>query len=245
MKNVFKKFSVAMMAVLSATATNAAQLPFDVEAPSWTMLAECTTEGGVNIRQQPSTTAARLVYDENNMDMEDWSADGAFWSKATPTGTIHPFTFDYSAPIIMEKNGWLQLYGIGPNGTSGWVSAKYCKKTPIKPFTGSDYDRFIEHNGQKYVITIEFNEMTREVKFYVGKMAKGFIVYPYSYTPKNGYDYSKNGKTYLENDCLYFPNNSEGYMPPMPDPKKLSDNSINYLIRKATPMSRPWIQYGE
>lgn len=247
MKNVFKKISVAMMAVLSVTATNAVELPFDVEAPSWTMYAEYVGDGsGVNIRQQPSTTAARMVVNWNKVDNFQvplcWFSH---WSKATPKSPIESVPFKESAPIISERDGWLQLYGIGPKFSNGWVSAKFCVKKPIKPFTEFDNVQTIERNGEKYAIRLIYDGLDDYAEIYVGKYINGFLVAPYVYTAQCST--SQNGKVYLEDDCLFYPReeNDTECSDNEPNIKNFSDRMIDYIISKATPMAHPEIWYGE
>lgn len=240
MKSILKKVTVAAIAVLTASTAYAVVLPFDVEAPKWTMVAECETEGGINIRQQPSTTAARTVVDESNIDDYDIPlCEYTYWSKAPARGSVSVYTFQGEAPIVSEKNGWLELYGIGPKNGNGWVSAKFCKKRAVVPFTNPEFVRVFENGGQKYAVNVDCNEMTGILTFYVGKYVNGFLVCPYAFVA-SGYNYSENGKTYFEGDCLYFTRAEDEYTP---NASKLPQNVIDYIIRKATPISTPKILF--
>ena len=53
---------IAVAAAIAAIGCQAATLPFNVTAPSWNKIAQCTAQGGVNIRTAPSTTAPQMVY---------------------------------------------------------------------------------------------------------------------------------------------------------------------------------------
>lgn len=241
MKSILKKVAVAAIAVLSASTAYAVVLPFDVDVPKWTMVAECYSEGGINIRQQPSTTAARTVYDENKVDDYDIPlCEYTYWSKSPARGSVSVYTFQGEAPIVSEKNGWLELYGIGPKHSNGWVSAKFCKKRAIKPYTCyPDYFRTIEKNGQTFGVDVECNEMDGTVTFYVGKLVNGFIVCPYAFFVPS-YNYSENGKTYFDGDCFYFTRAEDEYTPRA---SKLPQDVVEYVIRKATPLSTPKILF--
>lgn len=242
MKSILKKVAVAAIAVMSASTAYAVVLPFDVEVPKLTMVAECYSEDGINIRQQPSTTAARMVYDGNKVDLLDipfcMCAEHAYWSKAPARGSIAVHTFQGKAPIVSEKNGWLELYGIGPKYGNGWVSAKYCKKRAIKPYNLENF-RVIEKNGQKFAVVMEITEMLLTLKFYVGKYVNGYLVCPYVYEVSR-YNHSENGKIYFDDDCLYFPPTDDESIP---NTSEYPQDAIDYIIRKATPLSTPKILF--
>lgn len=185
-----KNFIIAII-LLSSLYCNAVTLPFNAPAPpSWTKVAECTAENGVNVRKFPSTTAPRMVYNENMIeDYETPVIYLAYWGSTTG-GTIHPVTFQGIAPVVSEQPGWIQLLNEGPKRKSNaWVSSKYCKVSEITPITPDTNLRSLDFmllptpSGVEgtYGILMCTDDLNAEVIFYVGRLVDGRIVCPYVY----------------------------------------------------------------
>ena len=62
---------IAVAAAITALSCQAITFPFTVTAPTWDKVAECTAEGGVNVRKLPSTSAPNMVYNESKIDDYD------------------------------------------------------------------------------------------------------------------------------------------------------------------------------
>ena len=169
---------------------SAAPPTFNVSAPKWTKLAECTTDGGINIRKTPSTTAPRMVYDEAKItDYDVPLAYYGYWSTGKTGGTIQPVTFAGVGEVVGEQPGWLEINKLGPKEESnGWVSAKYCRTfapTPItfpsKPFVDNLVWLTAPGNTADgvYAIFCTIDEMNSTAEFYFGRLVNGLIVCPY------------------------------------------------------------------
>lgn len=166
--------------------TKGIKIKFDAEAPTWKTVA-CTVDGKeINIRNACSPKAARPIVDENKIDnFQEPVKYFAFWSTAAPKKDQYALMFggyEY-APVISEKNGWLELLGIGVKGENGWVSAQYCQKYDLQKITRDDlkenYDMYLNLSGD-YVIGKYFSEMDEYVQIDFGKLVNGVVVFPYS-----------------------------------------------------------------
>ncbi len=242
-KNIF---TTVIMTASFMLAT--AQIPFEVQTPSWKYLANPTSESGINIRKSPSATAPRMLYDESKItDFHTPLIYYAYWSTAAPKGSIFPIqmsSYEY-APIIGEQNGWYELEGVGVKGTNGWVSAKLCNKVTPQPVTpddiNDDYYRIIESGNETYVFFMYVNEMDQDVSFELGKLANGYIIWPYQL-----YAYYETGTTTsLKKDgsgnfsFLYTKQHSDEFGSPIL--KGIPDKLITDIITKMTKKDKPTV----
>lgn len=143
-----------------------------------------TQPDGVNIRKSPSATAPKAIFSYD--DITDYQAPlSTFtrWATSVPAG-YEADKFVGPGIVAARTDGWIEVEGIGPKGTSGWVSAKYCKVSSPRPITsgfirecGTIYSRKMA-NGEIYCLVMEPNEMDGEVHFYGGMLSDGKIVCP-------------------------------------------------------------------
>lgn len=187
----FRNFSLTLLFSGVALLVQAAPPVFDVNAPKWSKLAECETEG-VNIRKAPSATAPRLVYDESKILEYDVPVEYyAYWSSAAPRGSVSAISYYGVHPIVSESSGWYEILNIGPKlETNGWVNAKYINvvsPTPMK-FPGKPVVpnfTWLNTPGDTsdgvYGIYLDFDEMSNSAEFYVGRLVDGYLVCPYSF----------------------------------------------------------------
>lgn len=181
------------LSIVISTGALAATLPFDIEKPD---LKFVKSDKGVNIRQKPSTSAPRAIYDVGEADLAmDFGGDiidVAFWSSAAPTRNRKPMEFYGPGIVAREENGWYEIKGLAPqNKGNGWVSAKFCtpyippKITyPNTPSEGT-YWKWITgvpgiEDGQ-YAICYEFYGDACPALIYVGKMLDGVLVCPFRF----------------------------------------------------------------
>ena len=104
---------IAVAAAITALSCQAITFPFSVTAPTWDKVAECTAEGGVNVRKLPSTSAPKMVYNESKIEDYDTPVIYyAYWGTKTG-GPVQAITFSDFAPVVSEKPGWIELYKVG------------------------------------------------------------------------------------------------------------------------------------
>lgn len=259
-----RKTFLALTAIAAALGCPAATLPFNVKAPAWTKIAVCETEGGVNIRQRPSTTAPKLVY--NEAKIEDYDTPViyyCYWGTKTG-GSIYSSTFTGFAPIVSEQPGWLELLYEGPRKESnGWVSSKYCKvveptpisvteKTASPAFMFLDTDSSVEG---KYAILLTIDEMNSDATFYVGRLVDGKLVCPYAFNCVLIYDYDNNAdptefkkneygvdEFVLTKQGLSYVKTEWGEQD-SPDLSKFKPQMIDFVIKQAKPLETPGVIY--
>lgn len=256
-----KKTILALAVALSSLGCAAVTFPFNVTAPTWNEVAECTTEGGVNIRKAPSTTAPKLVYNEAKIeDFETPLKYLAYWGSRTG-GNIHAVTFNGIAPVVSIKDGWIELLKEGPkNESNAWVSSKYCKVTEITPIRASSNPAspqvlFFNIEENVYAIYLETDEMNGEATFYIGKVADGKIVCPYAYTCEyydcvsNESDSPSISKNQFGSYCYYATKKGqteiigeygEYYTPNI---SKLPAETLDFVIKQAKPLDSTTIIY--
>lgn len=257
-----KKTILALAVALSSLGCAAVTFPFNVTAPTWNEVAECTTEGGVNIRKAPSTTAPKLVYNESKIEFCDTPLLSiAYWGTRTG-GNIHAVTFDGIAPVVSEQSGWIELLKQGPDWkTNAWVSSKYCKvieTTPIKASgnPSSSQVLFFNIGEDTYAIYLETDDMNGEATFYIGKVSNGKIVCPYAYTCEYGFDMSNESDppsiTKNEYGSYFYLATKKGMTGEMdsydfanysPDVSKLPAETLDFVIKHAKPLDVSSIIY--
>lgn len=256
---------IAVAAAITAIGCQAATLPFNVTAPSWNKVAQCTTRGGVNIRKAPSTTAPKMVYNENSI--EDYECPViyyGYWSTKSG-GAVQSITFDGVAPVVSEQPGWVELLNQGPKYESnGWVSAKYCKVSEVTPIQASgnpSYIKFMLLNTPgiegTYAMFLVCDDMNSEATFYLGRLDNGKVVCPYSYTCSYSFtSYDDDEPTSLKNvgdgepyyhfhassKCMSQfqpePNNPDNSYPET-DIHKIPADIIDFAIKNAEPLPKP------
>lgn len=260
---------IAVAAAIAAIGCQAATLPFNVTAPSWNKIAECTTQGGVNIRKAPSTTAPKMVYNENSI--EDYECPViyyGYWSTKSG-GAVQSITFDGIAPVVSEQPGWVELLNQGPKYESnGWVSAKYCKVSEVTPIQTSGnpyYIKFMLLNTPgiegSYAMFLVCDDMNSEATFYLGRLDNGKVVCPYAFTCSYSFStYDDSESTSLKNvgeDEPYYhfhasskcmtdyqqdPNNSD-FTQLETDINKVPTDIIDFAIKHAEPLPHPSYVY--
>lgn len=255
--HIMKMTLIAVAAAITAIGCQAATLPFNVTAPSWNKIAQCTTQGGVNIRKAPSTTAPKMVYNENSIMEEDECPViyYGYWSTKSG-GAVQSITFDGVAPVVSEQPGWVELLKQGPERKSnGWVSAKYCKVseiTPIQP-SGNPKDGFfsiIDSKGADgtYAIYLHCDELNGTSCFYLGRLVDGKLVCPYFFECDYAMDTNSNAAPTINKaeygyiftatkQCMSEiksdPNDEYGYYET--NINMLPSNMIDFIVRQAKP----------
>lgn len=255
---------IAVAAAITAIGCQAATLPFNVTAPSWNKIAQCTTQGGVNIRKAPSTTAPKMVYNENKIEDYDCPVIYyGYWSTKSG-GAVQSITFDGVAPVVSEQPGWVELLNQGPRYESnGWVSAKYCQVSQTAPIRESGNPKAVNFiilntgsdvNGT-YALYMTTDEMNGLASFYLGRIADGKLVCPYLFECDYNYDmangqnppsFTKNeygGYTYTATKkgmSGYATEWGEEYAP---DINKLTTEQLNLIISQAKPLPKAKVVY--
>lgn len=227
-----KKTLLAAASLLTVLGCGAVSLPFDVPAPpAWNKVAECTAQGGVNLRKAPSTTAPKLVYNENSI--EDYDVPViyyGYWGNKTG-GPVQSIKFEGSAPVVAEQAGWVKLLNEGPKRESdAWISAKFCKVAEITPITSasSGNRNFILLNvpgtDGTYGVYMVTDDMNGEASFYIGRLRDGKMVCPYVF------------------NCSYYFDSGDG----LPTFKKDEQSTGGYMYHSTNrSMSLVQTQYGE
>lgn len=256
---------IAVAAAITALSCQAITFPFTVTAPTWNKVAECTTEGGVNVRKLPSTTAPKMVYNESKIEDYDTPVIYyAYWGTKTG-GPVQAITFSDFAPVVSEKPGWIELYKVGPKAESnGWVSSKFCKVSEITPIQPDSPNRhnfmFLNTPGVEgtYGIYFTYDEMNSLATFYIGRLENGKIVCPYSFDCEYGENtYEDNAKpSLLKNEYGFYslistkqsmsdfrpsPTSEDSY--PVTDIRKFPSNFLNTAIKQAEPLKKPATVY--
>ena len=256
-----KKISILAAALLTALSSAAVTLPFNAPAPpSWSKVAICTARDGVNVRKTPSTTAPKMVFNENKVtDYETPAIYYGYWGTRTG-GAIQPVLFQGMsvAPVVSEKPGWVELLNEGPKRQSnGWVSTKFCKVVDITPIrdsgnpSGLDFmllDTPADMEGT-YGIYMTTDDLNSEANFYIGRLVDGKMVCPYMYTCdyfSNEYGDGSDAPTTLTKEeyrymlrltrqCMTQMQNEygENYYP---DINKLPASMIKFIVREAKPI---------
>lgn len=197
-----KQLVCMILAVTSLVAVGQVNVPFEVKAPAWTKIAICETGNGAIIRQQPSATAAKMMYNENAIeDYETPVQNFAVWSTRKATGGWVNHMFYGDAPVMKVSGEWLKLADIGPHRTPAFVAAKLCKQTDILKLPGSfksnNYIRLLNGDKEGYGLSLMYNEMDGTAEIWIGRLANGFLVCPYVLRFDDVVE-SNNGKASIE-----------------------------------------------
>lgn len=229
----------------------AAPKSFSVQAPKWTKLAVCETEG-VNIRKSPSTAAPRLVSKPDPDEYWIPLRETSYWSAAKVKSNETVITFEGRAPILSETDGWYELEGIGPSPeVNGWVSSKYCDVVEPRPVVPGQYNtsdftwikNTANSDGGKYAIYCAYNEMDGFCVFYVGREMNGFLICPYAiachslYDPKEECGIKKNEYA-IEFNYGEKESTGNGF-----DLSKVPAKAIDSIISAAEKMDNPVVIY--
>lgn len=180
-----KKFLTAVfIGGIALAATAEVTFPFEVTTPTWTKIAQGTSEKGANIRKSPSATAPRLMYNEYQIAMDCPAIPQSQWSTRPVKGNWLAATFGSydTAPVLSEKDGWVQLDLSCPHLGPGWVSTKYCIVTDIKPITRQNAGvcvKFLDGDKSDYFIDVEMNDMESEITYTIGKLVNGLMISHY------------------------------------------------------------------
>lgn len=141
-----------------------------------------------------------------------------------------------SLPIIDEQNGWYKLEGIGPEYEPGWVSAKLCRTLSPETITLQELktnpcNYIFTKDGIDYVLAMDVNEMDGDVTFWLGRLSKGILIYPYScYVDQ----YSGGSVPKLENNVFYYSeaNSDECGLPTFKNvPQQVIDSIVSNMIK--------------
>lgn len=233
---------LALLLSLGVASVAFGQVPADYNpaAPDWTKVA--LSDKSINIRQSPSTTAAKLMYNGN--DIEDYDVplmEYAVWSTRAATRGWEVMPFSGPAPIMAEKNGWYQLAGEGAGYTPGWVSAKLCTTAAIVPVSrkdapNSEFLRWLDGEYQGFVIRGFVNSVNDDCTLCIGKLVDGFVVYGYEFYTADVIT-SPTGKTKLNRRGEWFqlacPHDGFDYVF---DLQKLSAANIDIIMKNAKPL---------
>lgn len=217
MKKLILASAVAITFSASAQVDNNAPVP----APKYSKIVICNAQDGVNIRKSPSTTAPRLVYDENKIqDFETPLNYSSYWSSGRIGGTVYAITFNSNAPLVSTADGWYEIAEVGPATPSetfsnGWVSAKYCSLSDIEPIT----PKVMEENtcslrtfdNGNWTVYFSYNAMEGIYDISIGKIVDGQLVCPYNMyaateEPIDGPSTIKKGS---DGQYVIYPNKSE------------------------------------
>lgn len=247
-----RRFLTGVALVATLLAGYAAPPTFTVEAPAWHKLAMSKSDEGVNIRKSPSTTAPKLVYDENKIDNYQIPLQFfAHWSSATKLGDgVYPLKLVELTPVVGEKNGWLELANVGPQmKENGWVSARYCDVvTPGSVFPGeygTDNFMWLKSDDGNYAIYCTYDEMDGYGAFYVGREIDGMMVFPYRLFCDSFYmDDDKKCDLYISlkgNKFVYTSAQTSDGM--SFDLYKLPEAVRNSIVKRAEKIDRPLVVY--
>lgn len=143
-------------------------------------IAVCTSQDGINIRKSPSTSSPKAVYKWN--DIDDYQVPictFTYWATSTPSKNIGDADkFIGCGVIVNEQGDWLEIKGIGPQSSNGWVSAKYCNVVTPSPID----ETYLKQNpniysyrkgGKVHIVYMDSNEMDACVTFYIGNLIDG------------------------------------------------------------------------
>lgn len=225
---------------------------------------KATPTDGLNIRQQPSATSAKLVYRDEDADFGASPQDVAFWSKTALRRGELALKFFGPVEVLAESNGW---YQIEVGDKKGWVSAKYCTEVIPEPITPGFVNenaagmKWYEKDGQHRAVIMDYVGDAGSVKFYWCQLVDGLLVC-LSTTgtdedPIMLVEYDKPSDIVLRN-IEYAPDSYEiacgtnlainEWIPPVPDLNKISIDSdfFKKLQGLAVPLDQPRIffKYG-
>lgn len=217
---MIKKRSI-LLAIITLTAALAeAQLPFEVQAPSFRTVVISKAENGSQIRKAPSLQAPRLVIDDNKITDYHTPAiysNAAYWSTAKNRGAVSSITFTGPAVPAEKKDGWYRFPGIGLRGVDGWVAASTCNEmtlTDITPYNINNWPpcfKLFDYNGEQYFLELSLDELEGIQKAAVGKLNNGKIVMPY---------------------CIYWEDDVPEWITWSSDPEAMNSHNLNKLTRK-------------
>lgn len=176
------RLSIAGAALAIAAGAAGVELPFSVEAPSWTEYAAAAEapDKPALLRQSPSAQAQVAIYDESTTINPDGTVtDGLRWASASASDHAARALLTGFAPVAEKQDGWLRLAGAGPQGSDAWVDASTVATDKITPL--GEYDRVVvmDSDDGTYGIYGDYDEMDDAVTFYVGRFSGGFLVCPY------------------------------------------------------------------
>lgn len=246
---------ILSLSILAVSMTCVAQVPadFNVAPPKYSKMVTCTTDGGVNIRKAPSTTAPRALYNENKIEYFDVPiACYTYWSTGKTGGSIYADKFSGTQPFVSESNDWYEVANIGPvdkNGyfTNGWVSAKFCTVkdiTPITPALISEKKFPIRSIGEGNLMVYYFDDfLNGEYRFYVGRLVDGQLVCPYAAITSIDYTAEPSSIKKDEYNTLtfYCNNNERDEEGPVFD--KFKESLFRSALSKAEKLGRPVTVY--
>ena len=183
MKRIFAYLAVAIC-VLSVSAQ--VTLPFDVQLPSWKILATPKTDG--QLFKTPDLNADILVGESGpEWDFYDWKSQSARlgedeFSKVLQPGYVLPVK-GKGSDIMAEVE-----FGTWPHGLfDGYTQFYVLKELKTSPITMKDLEESTEvvclpdNDGNIYVI---FQSGSEEHfgwarTYYIGRLKDGFVVFPY------------------------------------------------------------------
>lgn len=260
-----KKFILFIAGIISTQYIDAQVLPFEVEIPNVKFI---RSKNGVNIRQQPSVNAKKLIMD-NNEDSE-YGLGNLKWSSSLPRG-YKALQFK-NGVSFKEQEGWFFIENIGPleTGLDGWVSARYCETFFPEPinYLKTNYDgdcyrptiKWIsgtkEYKSGEYVLILEGgDDVWVPINIYLGKLSDGIIICPFVFPVEtdwdSGYDtdssssYSLKQKSQKNNYGTYWYIIPPSYEGGIYGEETLKDSFVNDLLTKVEPekLETPRIYY--
>lgn len=238
-------------AIASSAVAFAAPKVFNVSAPTWKKIAVATTDG-VNMRKAPSTSAPRLIYDEADIfDFQIPLNYYAKWTTVAPKGTQYAISFSGPAPVVSEKDGWVELLKAGPKcEENAWVSAKYCNIITPAPISYPvkrklpTYTMIDRGADGIYCVYVSYDEMDSYAEFYVGRLINGIVVAPYKLDcAVANVDDNKKPGIYKNGDNYEFSFTSAMITDYLPDINKMAPAMIEDIINFATKSTTDAIIY--
>lgn len=242
------KYLLLSLLVSSVGISSAVTLPFEVDKPEVRLV---YSENGVNVRQQPSASAKKMIYMEEEADFGASEIDVAKWSSTVPRGYVS-LQFYGPAPVVKESAGWYEIKDLAPqNQGNGWVSAKYCKPfTPsplVYPETYGMQNSFRWIDNDYAIVWESAGGSSLDfVIIYIGKVVDGWLVCPYALgtedhpviiTPAED---GQPTKILPPGAIEYYPHEwvLAGY-----DLSEINGESVKVLLENALPIQKPRVFY--
>lgn len=205
-----KGLLVLFVAIVGLTAKCVAQLPFEVEKPKFQKFVKVTASN-VNLRQQPSATSPRLVFQSNlSDDCLDCDPSLVFSNKPLRRGD-EPARASILG-VIGESGDWYKVYFYYSLASDtyyseeAYIMKKYCADVQCRPLTlpvpeemyGMDV---VQINSGKYKGLC----LLRDYGYYdvpllrIGRYSNGMFIFPY-YIEYSTYDECDETEFEVEDD---------------------------------------------
>lgn len=154
----------------TATTTTTAQ-PFTVDAAPFLKYVKLSATS-VNLRQRPTTSSARLVYEEN--EMGDLSLTWTTSSRLTSgQSAVNPETL----AVMSESGDWYEVAVEDYFGSQrAWVMKKFCQDITTRPLSASETLFKLISSGPYTGYFLGAEEVEGGFKLCIGKVQDGFWI---------------------------------------------------------------------